>query len=53
MGASIEDLSMCPGFGPHKAQRLHKVLHEPFRTQKSTATATNDADAKKDDEEQE
>ena len=27
---SIEDLSMCPGFGPQKAQRLYKVLHENF-----------------------
>jgi DNA excision repair protein ERCC-1 len=31
VAASIEDLGMCPGFGPHKAQRLHKVLHEPFK----------------------
>jgi len=31
VAASIEDLSMCPGFGPQKAQRLHKVLHEPFK----------------------
>ncbi|TRY72393.1 hypothetical protein TCAL_08443 [Tigriopus californicus] len=29
--ASIEDLSLCPGFGPQKAQRLHKVLNESFR----------------------
>ncbi len=29
--ASIEDLTLCPGFGPQKAQRLHKVLHENFR----------------------
>ena len=29
--ASIEDLSLCPGFGPQKAQRLHKVLNEPFK----------------------
>ena len=33
VAASIEDLSMCPGFGPQKAQRLHKVLHEQFRRQ--------------------
>ena len=30
VAASIEDLSMCPGFGPQKAQRLHKVLNESF-----------------------
>ena len=43
--ASIEDLSMCPGFGPHKAQRLHKVLHENFKTQTCAAkTATIAAD---------
>ena len=29
--ASIEDLTLCPGFGPQKAQRLHKVLHQSFK----------------------
>ena len=29
--ANIEDLSGCPGFGPHKASRLHKVLQENFK----------------------
>jgi len=29
--ANIEDLSSCPGFGPHKASRLHKVLQENFK----------------------
>ncbi len=29
--ASIEDLTLCPGFGPQKAQRLHKVLHQTFQ----------------------
>ena len=29
--ASIEDLTLCPGFGPHKAQRLHKVLQQTFK----------------------
>lgn len=31
VGATIEDMAMCPGFGPQKAQRLHKVLHENFK----------------------
>ena len=31
--ASSEDLSLCPGFGPQKAQRLQKVLHENFKRQ--------------------
>jgi ERCC4-type nuclease len=31
IGASIEDLTLCPGFGPHKAQRLHKVLHQTVK----------------------
>ncbi len=31
INASVEELSMCPGFGPQKAQRLHKVLQESFR----------------------
>lgn len=29
--ASVEDLTLCPGFGPQKAQRLHKVLNMPFK----------------------
>lgn len=28
--ATKEDLSLCPGFGPQKAQRLYDVLHESF-----------------------
>jgi len=28
--ASEDDLSLCPGFGPQKAQRLRKVLKESF-----------------------
>ncbi|BFZ02981.1 hypothetical protein BsWGS_06021 [Bradybaena similaris] len=28
--ASEEDLSLCPGFGPQKAKRLHSIFHEPF-----------------------
>ena len=31
VNASIEDLTLCPGFGPHKAQKLHKVLHQTFK----------------------
>ncbi|XP_005091933.1 DNA excision repair protein ERCC-1 [Aplysia californica] len=31
--ASEEDFSLCPGFGPQKAQRLHALFHEPFRRQ--------------------
>ncbi|XP_068766223.1 DNA excision repair protein ERCC-1 [Struthio camelus] len=30
VGASKEDLSLCPGIGPQKAKRLFDVLHEPF-----------------------
>ena len=29
--ASPEDLALCPGFGPSKAKKLHKVLHDLFR----------------------
>lgn len=29
--ASEDDLSLCPGFGPQKAKRLSKVLHENFK----------------------
>ncbi|XP_059157174.1 DNA excision repair protein ERCC-1-like [Physella acuta] len=37
MEAGQEDLSLCPGFGPQKAKRLHQIFHEPFlRSQKGT-----------------
>lgn len=26
----VATLGLCPGFGMQKAQRLYKVLHEPF-----------------------
>merc|ERR1712179_201320 len=29
--ATPEDLALCPGVGPNKAKKLHKVLHESFR----------------------
>jgi len=29
--ATIEELTLCPGFGPQKAQRLYKALHESFK----------------------
>lgn len=28
--ASEDDLSLCPGLGPQKASRLHKVFRQPF-----------------------
>ena len=31
IGASSDELSLCPGFGPQKAQRLRKVLQEHFK----------------------
>ena len=31
VNASIEDLTLCPGFGPHKAQKLHKALNQTFK----------------------
>jgi len=35
--ASKEELILCPGLGPQKAQRLHDVFHEPFlKTNKQT-----------------
>ena len=29
--ATPEDLALCPGFGPNKAKKLHKVFSEQFR----------------------
>ncbi|KAJ9593101.1 hypothetical protein L9F63_027657, partial [Diploptera punctata] len=34
--ASSESLFLCPGLGPQKANKLHKVLHQPFLREKST-----------------
>jgi len=30
--ASAEKLALCPGFGPHKAQKLFDALHEKFKS---------------------
>jgi len=43
--ATPEDLAVCPGFGPNKAQKLHKVLNESFKrihTETSKESAEND-----------
>lgn len=29
--ATEEELSFCPGMGPQKAAKLHKVLHQNFK----------------------
>ena len=31
INASKDEIVLCPGFGEQKAQRLHKVFHEPFK----------------------
>jgi hypothetical protein len=33
-------LTLCQGFGPHKAQRLHKVLHQTFKRWKQVNSTT-------------
>jgi len=38
MEASEEDLSLCPGFGPQKAKRLHSLFYEPFKRKPSKGT---------------
>ncbi|XP_068602643.1 DNA excision repair protein ERCC-1 [Brachionichthys hirsutus] len=37
IGASKEDLVLCPGLGPQKARRLHDVLHKPFLKSKTNS----------------
>ncbi len=34
--ASLEELSLCPGFGPQKAQKLHKVLNQTFKREENS-----------------
>nr|CAD7262699.1 unnamed protein product [Timema shepardi] len=36
--ASPETLALCPGLGPSKAARLHKVLHQPFLRDRRSST---------------
>ena len=31
VAAAPEKLALCPGFGPHKAQKVYEALHEAFR----------------------
>ncbi|KAL8592379.1 hypothetical protein ACOMHN_044315 [Nucella lapillus] len=42
MEASSEDLSLCPGFGPQKAKRLHDIFREPFLVSKKHRPDTTD-----------
>ncbi|KAL7542887.1 hypothetical protein ACHAXR_013189 [Thalassiosira sp. AJA248-18] len=32
-GASVEELSVCPGVGPKKVRRLYEAFHRPFSTE--------------------
>lgn len=38
MNTSTDDLSLCPGFGPQKAKRLHDIFQEPFIKSKKSKT---------------
>lgn len=31
LAATQEELAFCPGLGPQKATKLHKVLRQPFK----------------------
>ncbi|XP_068201476.1 DNA excision repair protein ERCC-1 isoform X2 [Palaemon carinicauda] len=31
VGATQDELALCPGLGPQKAAKLYRVLHQPFR----------------------
>lgn len=50
VGATQDELLLCPGLGPQKAAKLHRVLHQPFKKQPkrlsqqilSTASDTGD-----------
>ena len=51
ISASVDDLALCPGFGPNKAKKLHKVFSENFRRNTSLSqeprsgqTVTNSQD---------
>ncbi|XP_004205849.2 uncharacterized protein LOC101236335 isoform X1 [Hydra vulgaris] len=38
--ASVVELTLCPGFGPKKAQRLYNALHEPFKRDQKKLTSS-------------
>jgi len=48
--ASPEDLALCPGFGPNKAKKLHKVLHEPFLRAEKAGKTVEPAEEEEEDE---
>ena len=59
--ASPEDLALCPGLGPNKAKKLHKVFSEQFRRnvepsnsqQSKSVIQTTDKDHFSDEDDQE
>ncbi|XP_059818044.1 DNA excision repair protein ERCC-1 [Hypanus sabinus] len=40
--APTEELSLCPGLGPQKAQRIHDLLREPFLRDQRTQDRTSE-----------
>ncbi|KAI8804435.1 hypothetical protein BJ742DRAFT_905697 [Cladochytrium replicatum] len=40
MNASVEELSLCPGFGEQKVRRLYEAFHQPFILRGGGATAS-------------
>jgi len=47
--ATPEDLALCPGFGPNKAKKLHKVLNESFRRNTEVSQKPKDTTEKEND----
>ena len=45
MESSEDELSLCPGFGPQKAQRLNRLIHEPFIKTKKTKSSQRTEEA--------
>jgi len=45
VSAQPNTLALCPGFGLNKADKLHKILHEPFLRTSSNQRAKVDVNS--------
>ena len=51
--ATPDDLALCPGFGPNKAKKLHKVFSEQFRRNTNVTSSSQNVVTKQSDDKDE